>query len=391
MLASLAVAAFAGILAVVLQDTWFVWRVIATAVCTAIACGLLLGVSGLIDRVETRAAGLLGMSAVLAEFGLALLLIWEIPRRLFNLNWEDELAATMGVSAPVLLVAAILLRVRRVPPQRDAANTGLGVLAVSFAAWLVAIWAPLPAPLADHWGLTGLALLVCGGLAAVALAGATQDQGHNWRWVAAVAAALAWLVWLRMIWADITGGSHAVALSVLLGVACVVALANVLLLCPLTLGQEWLRAGTILTAAAEAGLIDLLVIRDVYFSVPLQFDLLGRLAAATGILTACGALAVLVLARINRRVDYEPRDELRAIMLFCPRCRRKQEVAVGDSTCAGCGLRIFIRIEEPRCPMCDYLLYGLVSDRCPECGTPIVATPASDDPVIQARGSTRPS
>ena len=36
-----------------------------------------------------------------------------------------------------------------------------------------------------------------------------------------------------------------------------------------------------------------------------------------------------------------------------------------------CGLKFHIRLEEPRCPKCDYLLFMLQSDRCPECGTPV--------------------
>ena len=89
-------------------------------------------------------------------------------------------------------------------------------------------------------------------------------------------------------------------------------------------------------------------------------------------MAACGTLALLVLARINRKVDVEPGSaDLGEIPLVCPRCRKKQSLPVGNSICASCDLRISIREEEPRCAKCDYLLRGLMSDRCPECGTPI--------------------
>jgi hypothetical protein len=118
--------------------------------------------------------------------------------------------------------------------------------------------------------------------------------------------------------------------------------------------------------------VDLVVIDDLWFPVGVSSDFLGRLAAAAGIVTGCGTMALVVLARLNRKVDYEPLSpELTHITVACPRCGKKQSVCLGDSVCVGCKLRISIQIEEPRCPQCGYLLYGLPSGRCPECGTVI--------------------
>jgi rRNA maturation endonuclease Nob1 len=86
---------------------------------------------------------------------------------------------------------------------------------------------------------------------------------------------------------------------------------------------------------------------------------------------------VAVLARMNRRVDFEglPRG-MRSITVVCPACRRRQPVVLGGDRCAGCGLRIEVRVEEPRCRRCGYLLLRLSSDVCPECGTPVAAATA---------------
>ena len=61
-----------------------------------------------------------------------------------------------------------------------------------------------------------------------------------------------------------------------------------------------------------------------------------------------------------------------AMWAICPRCKSKQHFPVNGTTCSACHLRVDIRIEEPRCVKCNYLLYMLKSPNCPECGTPII-------------------
>lgn len=93
-------------------------------------------------------------------------------------------------------------------------------------------------------------------------------------------------------------------------------------------------------------------------------------------MTGCGSLALLVLARINRRVEFRP-DESAVlasdVAIVCPRCSKSQRIGLGGASCGACGLRIEITIEEPRCPKCGYLLYKLASPICPECGTALAS------------------
>src|SRR5947209_5370632 len=78
MLGALAFSAAAGVLAVLAFSSSVAWRVVGTGVVTAVAAGLMLAMSRLVDREPSRMAGLLGMAAVVAEFTLALGLIWLV-------------------------------------------------------------------------------------------------------------------------------------------------------------------------------------------------------------------------------------------------------------------------------------------------------------------------
>jgi hypothetical protein len=158
----------------------------------------------------------------------------------------------------------------------------------------------------------------------------------------------------------------------LISLAVALAHANLALRIPLKSNQHWLATGAIIATVTTGVSLSAAAVPDDLFGNVRDAGLLYPLAAAAGIVACCGTLALLVLALLNRKVQTraQPHD-LRQITLQCPRCDRKQTLAIGDGVCAGCGLRIHTAVHEPRCPNCDYLLYGLSSDRCPECGTPI--------------------
>ncbi len=88
-----------------------------------------------------------------------------------------------------------------------------------------------------------------------------------------------------------------------------------------------------------------------------------------GILTALGTITVPILMKVAG-IEKEASVESTSldIKITCPRCLTEQVVTSGHSRCSACKLRFEIKIEEPRCPQCDYLLHKLASPVCPECG-----------------------
>lgn len=88
MLWSLAIAAAGGVLVVLTQNRSVAWRIVATGITTAIACGIMIPVGTRVDRNEARAVGLFGMGAVVVEFLFSLLLIWQLLRQLTGMGWR---------------------------------------------------------------------------------------------------------------------------------------------------------------------------------------------------------------------------------------------------------------------------------------------------------------
>ena len=380
MLWSLAIAGAGGVLAVLTQGRSIAWRIVGTGLTTALACGIMIPVSNLVDRKETRAAGLFGMGAVFVEFVLALLLIWEIPRRLLSWSIEGQIGGTMALGALASVFILGFLQEWRRPNALRAVRAGILLTSAAVTAFLLAIWLPnnwTNRNIQEDWAQTGFALVVLGGLAVVCLFGGRAEPPRRWRFIGLTAGVIASLMWLTEIW---IGKGSDLGFAVFCGLLCiatVAAHANLCVRAPLAPNHNWVMIATIVFAALTAALIELLVVEWKLYSMPQFRGLIERLTAAGGIVTGCGSLALAVLARLNRKVDLDVQTaDLSRISVVCPRCRKKQMIGVGDSVCSGCKLRISIRVEEPRCPNCDYLLFRLTSDRCPECGMAIGETAA---------------
>ncbi len=97
----------------------------------------------------------------------------------------------------------------------------------------------------------------------------------------------------------------------------------------------------------------------------------GRAVFFCILLGLAGTALLPILGRLSRANTESQHEktlgERTPIRIACPRCDQEQSVQAGASKCNGCGLRFTIDFEEPRCA-CGYLLYGLRSETCPECG-----------------------
>jgi hypothetical protein len=373
MLVSLGLSAVAGALAVLTAASDVIWRVVGTSCTAAVAAGLLLGLSFLLDKEKARPAGLLGMMATIAAFLLTLALIWDLGSTMSSrFEVEESLALTLLAVFATAPPAMLFLRVATVASGKWAAKVGLATCAVVFLVMLLGSWWRSAGPHDFEGKLWGSALIVgaSGILAAASLAGLGTDRRH-WRWVAVAAAAVGMMLGLIGVWRDAHEGSFWLVLT--WGLAVIGAHANLSLMCPLTPSQQWVRVITIAAVVLAAALLD----ASAWKSAHVDWEGANRGAGAAGVVAACGSLALLILARLNRRMGSATTPpSVKEIAILCPWCQHKQTVPLGDSRCTHCGLRFRIAVEEPRCPNCDYLLYMLQSDRCPECGTPIVVQAA---------------
>jgi hypothetical protein len=211
------------------------------------------------------------------------------------------------------------------------------------------------------------------------------DRRH-FRWAGIPAALLAALLFVILFWSEgLLPGSDtsnlARAACLFLIPAIVLGHINLLLMARLRGAQTWLQRLTIAaTIAAGAAAVPLPFLASPYHPL---VEVLARLTVALGIAAGSGSVALIVLSMLNRKPAAQlPPGALTAtdVTLFCPRCQTRQTLPLGDSTCKNCELLISIKVVEPRCPACGYLLYQLTSAKCPECGAQIRASAASGSP-----------
>jgi hypothetical protein len=366
MLWSLAAAAAGGAIAVLTGSTSVLWQTVGTLMLMAVCAGLLLLISRWLFEPD-RAPGLLGTGLVLAEFLLGIASIWSL----------ENLIPVLSDRAPPLMLdifltgtpAIILLKFRRARIAKAATVTGLGLCCAVFLIWLIALWLPWSSTDSEKWWEYGLSLAFLGALATGCLIGLGTDRWH-WRWIGVLCVAGAFALSIRLIALE---RDELQPITALISAGVIAAYINLILRCPLRRGQSWLIGASIIAMVVAAILFNASVEKHERYAGEWMDSTVDRAATAFGILGACGTLAITVLMSINRRNApvVRPSGELVAAMevtVLCPVCHRKQSYGKDGGTCAGCGLRVRISVEEPRCPACGYSLLMFKDDRCPECG-----------------------
>ena len=99
----------------------------------------------------------------------------------------------------------------------------------------------------------------------------------------------------------------------------------------------------------------------------------GRIIASSAVLIAAGTLAQPVMLRMaaSKLGEGAIRGRRACLSLGCPRCGAACALETNTpGACPACKLSIRVEVDEPRCG-CGFLLYGLESPACPECGAMI--------------------
>src|SRR5262249_12336488 len=136
----LAIAAVLGTLAILFGQYHTVGRVAGTTLLTAIAAGLMIPISLLLDKPNGRSAGLLGMSVILTEFFLSITLIWDLTSAFPGRKADEHILFTMLILALVAPAAMLFLGACAKPVARIAGLAGVGLSAVTFGLCMIATW-----------------------------------------------------------------------------------------------------------------------------------------------------------------------------------------------------------------------------------------------------------
>ena len=125
------------------------------------------------------------------------------------------------------------------------------------------------------------------------------------------------------------------------------------------------------SAVGEFGLVEPDIAEVVVNTIGEQWFF--RIVAASAVVIGAGTLAQPVLIRIAGAAPQESaiRGRRAKVALGCPRCGTRCELETNtDAKCAACQLAIRVEVDEPRCA-CGYLLFGLETSTCPECGAAV--------------------
>ncbi len=375
MLTALAVAAGGGALAFLFANGDWAGRIMAMAIATAIASAVLIGAMTMMDRPKLLWAGAVLAGATLIEYLGALYLIG--PARFLRQTYGLEQGGVEGTLIAVAFAvwpAMIGAMMIRSPRFRLAGVSVLTVSGISLLIWVFGSWDWFFYSSGYWWWnervwSTGGVIMGMGLIGSLALLDFAPGTRRHWRWLGVLGSIITSAGWIWDIWMKTGGDPWPLILST--SVAIVVAFVMVTLAAQMPPAHRWLALATIAAGVASGVLLDIAVLMDEFGPQNLleTWEFLGRSSGAAGILAGCGLLATWIVARIFKPPRFEALPvSIKAITLYCPRCQKKQTLALGESQCSQCLLHLAVKVAEPQCDKCGYLLYGASGGRCPECG-----------------------
>ena len=263
--------------------------------------------------------------------------------------------------------------------SRVALRAFLTVVAVSALLGLLVIMNVVT----DTRFLTTSAIIAVGCMATFVCA-LVADHGRFARWMrsATVVGWLGVLVWLFLVWFEAALGSKGMEITAriagALSLYAVWSIFSAVTLAPrgggtITAIIRWsvFVLAAWWSAVGEFGLVKPDIAEKVVNAIGEQWFF--RIVAASAVVIGAGTLAQPVLIRIAGAAPQESaiRGRRAKVALGCPRCGTQCELETNtDAKCAACQLAIRVEVDEPRC-VCGYLLFGLETSTCPECGAAV--------------------
>lgn len=380
MLISVGVAAVAGIAAVLVSGRDAIGQVIVIGILTAIGCALVMVAARFLNRREHRLAAQAAIALIVIGYPLGVLLSWE--SRFSGPLGADSIAQALASVFAAGIPMILMCRLVRTASARVAGICGVVLLSAAAIVMLCAALIPgLPYPRMDNLWVLGFWIELFTFPVVACLVGLETDAKRRplFRLIGIASAAFGLASLFNTLNTEryFNPDIWFITETVICAVVGHFNLARRVTLLP---GIAWLCWVTVL-AVVLTGLLIItpFVLDQTHHSF--DVDLFVCLIAIGGICAGCGTIALAIVAWMNRKAEHvmiAPAD-LHEIQLQCPACQTKQTMPLGDGTCRECGLRFLIKIDEPRCESCGYLLYRLKSDRCPECGTSINTGMTNDD------------
>jgi len=347
-----------------------------TGFATSIAAALAFPTLKLLEKPKRRPTGLFALYAIMAEFLMTIVLIWFADKHLPGNYDEEEVAITMLLFLPPAITAFSILAFLNNAWNRIPMFIGLSISLCSFILLSIGTWCFGSWRLQSNWWETGWMILGFGLLATLPLISANTDDKKWWRWAGVITSVISAIILTNTIWNEVYWDK---LICLTASISIYITYLNLMLLIPLKDQQKWIRTATLLCALLLAILINVLI----FTQTNNEYGPLAKSIGATGIVTACGTMAIIILAALNKRLQSSQNILNNLDMtIICPRCKLTQQMRSGNNECTACKLKINLQIEEPHCPECDYLLYHLTSTRCPECGTTIINNPDPTTPKL---------